>query len=164
MLAIQTIPPLTWKLESLMEHLQPLKDIRFTWGRSSSLSPWFPLSLLGKVLQRHGRTLRRLTLDCAIDSQLIHLLESLCSQLEYLDATVPYLAIYIEPPQTHVLSKICPNISSLQELVLSTGHSGLGWIAKSNLSIRSIWALICGEKRELPLHRLCIRDTKVSLR
>lgn len=161
MLEIQPAEPLTAMLASLMDHLQPLKDNRFT-GEGLS-KPSFPLSLLNKVLQRHGPTLRRLTLNRAIGSEGIRLLESLCSRLEYLNVILLGTAIYIKPSRTHKLSRICPNISSLQELNLRARYfPGRCISSEPDSVIRSICQMIDSEKRGLPLKRLCMRGFDVS--
>lgn len=159
-LEIRIIQTSESKLQSLMGHLQPLKDIRLTKGSSSTQ---LSIPLLKKIVQRHGPTLGRLTLEPLIRTQGLRLLESRCLQLKYLKITVPCSVVFVEPPRSPKLSRFCPNIPYLQELELQVHHPRY-WKTQRTLdtTVPSIWDLIKREKQGESLHSIHIHIFNVN--
>lgn len=122
---VTQLPPS--KLESLINRLEPLKDIRLTTDQplyspsgANKRAPTMKLSIssLKVVVQRHGPTLRRLTLDPVVDTLRVRIIQLHCLQLEYLKITVPHSAIYAGLVENYKLARLYPIIPSLRELVL----------------------------------------------
>ncbi|KAL1981338.1 hypothetical protein VTN96DRAFT_2779 [Rasamsonia emersonii] len=150
------------ELESLMEHLEPLKEVR--------LAGYLTASVLDRILQRHGPTLRRLALHpykhvygpqpslSTIRSEEVRKIESHCPLLEHLRISIPYPGVLA--PDECDLSDVCPNLHRLRELALDVDNG------RSDLPLdeaaRKIWDLIDKEKGGCRLSCLHIVDLNTT--
>jgi hypothetical protein len=147
----------------LMEQLKPLTEVRF----SGYLTP----SVLNKILQRHGPTMRRLTLNpyagetrieppiSTIRSDEILMVESHCPLLEYLSIYISYTGDVAQDEYgEHSLSNVCPKLQHLRELALNIDSE-----LSDPKAARKIWDLIDDKKGGCRLNCLHIVGNSVSL-
>lgn len=149
--------------ESFMEQLKPLTEVR--------VSGYLTSSILNKILQRHGRTMRRLTLNAhcggkpmgppipRIRSDEILMVESHCPLLEFLSISISYTGDVAQDEYGEdSLSNVCPNLRHLRKLELHISSE-----LSNPKAARKIWELIDDEKGGCQLNCLQIVWHDVSL-
>jgi hypothetical protein len=159
-----SIDSLVSEAESLLENLDLLTAFRL----SGHLAP----SIFDKILQQHGPTIRRLTLNphasnsgnikspiSAISSDEIRKVAAHCPALEYLSICIPNTGFLGQIE--YAFSDVCPNLHHLRELELNVDLDLSDLLMEK--AARKIWGLINKEMGGCPLNCLQILGSNVSL-